>query len=203
MKLEMAVAMGAILASNSGARTEEGVGRPRVVVCMERTSDPSLVIGRAKILTTQMFDQIDVALVWRGLKHCPEKPRPIIIRLSDDSPRRLFPGALAVSYPFEGVHIRVFYDRVRTVTPSCPLHVLLGHVLAHEIGHILQGIDQHSASGVMKGYWDLSDYRRMARQPLPFTDLDIQLIRLGLDGRANRPSGERFPELAIGKRPTF
>jgi hypothetical protein len=147
-----------------------------------------------------MYDQIGVALVWRGLKHCPKEPRPIVIRLSVDSPWKVFPGALAVSYPFEGVHVRVFYDRVRTVTPSCPLPVLFAHVLAHEIGHILQGDDQHSASGVMKRRWDLSDYRRMARQPLPFTDLDIRGIRRGLDARADRLFAERMSELASRPR---
>jgi hypothetical protein len=43
----------------------------------------------------------------------------------------------------------------------------------------------------------------MARQPLPFTDSDIQLIRLGLNARADRRFGEQFPELAVGKRPVF
>jgi hypothetical protein len=76
-------------------------------------------------------------------------------------------------------------------------------VLVHEIGHILQGTDQHSANGVMKRRWDLSDYRLMARHPLPFTEFDIQLIRLGLNARADPRFGERFPELAVDKRPTF
>jgi hypothetical protein len=35
------------------------------------------------------------------------------------------PGALAVSYPFEGVHIRVFYDRVRPRADSEPLRTYL------------------------------------------------------------------------------
>ena len=120
MKLHMALAIGAILAPNACARTVEDVERPRVLLCMERTSDPPSVIERAQTLTTRMFDQIDVALVWHGLKHCPEEPRPIVIRLSVDSPRQIFPGALAVSYPFEGAHIRVFYDRVGAVTNLCP-----------------------------------------------------------------------------------
>jgi hypothetical protein len=146
-----------------------------------------------------MFDQIGVA---RGLEHCPEEPRPIIIRLSLDTPRELFPGAVAVSYPFEGVHIRVFYDRVRIVTESCPLPVLLGHVLAHEIGHILQGNDRHSASGLMKSRWDRSDFFRMARKSLRFTDFDIREIHKGLDARTDQLSVERFPKFAVGKRPT-
>jgi hypothetical protein len=150
-----------------------------------------------------MFDQIGVALVWRGLKHCPVKPRPIVILLSLNSPRELFPGALAVSYPFEGVHIRVFYDRVSIVTASCPLPVLLAHVLAHEIGHILHGTGQHSASGVMKSHWDRNDFTGMAHRLLPFSELDIEAIRMGLEARADWPSGERLSELASSKRPTF
>jgi hypothetical protein len=202
MKLNMAVAIWAILASNACARAVEGVERPRVLVCMERNSE-TLVITRAQTLATEMFGQIGLALIWRGLQHCPERPRPIVIHVSLDTPRGVLPGALAVSYPFEGVHIRVFYDRLLTVTERCPLPVLLAHVLAHEISHILQATDRHSASGMMKGRWDSSDFARMAHQPLPFTDSDIQLIRLGLDARAGRLSGERFPELAAGKRPTF
>jgi hypothetical protein len=149
-----------------------------------------------------MFDQIGVALIWRDLEHCPREARPIVIRLSVGSPQELFPAALAVSYPFEGIHIRVFYDRVRTVTELCPLPVLLSHVLAHEVSHILQGTDRHSVSGMMRSRWDTSDFRRMAQQSLPFGEVDIQLVHWGLDARAHRPSGEQLPELATGKRPT-
>jgi len=163
-----------------------------VLICMERNSD-TLVITRAQTLAKEMFDQIGVALVWSDLKHCPETPRPIVIRLSVDTPHEVLPRALAVSYPFEGVHIRVFYDRVRAVTPSCPLDVLLAHVLAHEISHMLEGTDWHSPGGMMKNRWDRNDFARMARQPLPFTDLDVQLIHWGLDARADRPSGDQWP----------
>ena len=166
-----------------------------MLVCMERTSDPSLVIDPAQTLTTEMFDQIGVALVWRDLKHCPGEARPIVIRLSVNTPRGVLPGALAVSYPFEGVHIQVFYDRVRTDTASCPLPVLLAHVLAHEIGHMLRGTDGHSAGGVMKRNWDTSDFARMARQPLPFTDLDIRAIRRGWRGLTGMVYGRRMYEV--------
>jgi len=199
----MAVAIGAVLASSACARGIEGVERPRVLVCMERNSDPLRAVPPAQLLATQMFDQIGVALVWRDLKHCPGEARPIVILVSVGTPHGVLPGSLAVSYPFEGVHIRVFYDRVSTATLSCPLPVLLAHVLAHEIGHILQVTDGHSASGVMKRSWDRNDFARMAHQPLPFTDFDIQQIRRGLDARAERLSGERLPEVASGKRPTF
>jgi hypothetical protein len=69
------------------------------------------------------------------------------------------------------------------------LDTVSGQVLAHEIGHILQGADRHSASGVMKSRWDMNDYTGMAREPLPFTDLDIQEIYRGLGTRTEKFTG--------------
>lgn len=54
----------------------------------------------------------------------------------------------------------------------------------------------------MKSRWDMNDYTRMARHPLPFTDLDIQGIYWGLDGRADRFAGAARDERAAdGSRP--
>lgn len=201
-RLKLAVGIGAIFTSSLCARTVDGVGCTQVLVCMDRGSDPWFVVPRAQALTAWMFDQIGVVLVWRDLQHCPKNPKPIVIRLSLDTPREVFPKALAASYPFEGVHIRVFYDRVRTVTAICPLPVLLAHVLAHEISHILQGTDQHSTSGVMKSRWDINDYARMAREPLPFTDLDVRAIHRGLGARTERfPGAARDERVADGSPP--
>lgn len=51
-----------------------------------------------------------------------------------------------------------FYDRVLANSRPTGLPFLLGHVLAHEIGHILQGVERHSSAGVMKEKWDYRDY---------------------------------------------
>jgi hypothetical protein len=50
-------------------------------------------------------------------------------------------------------------------------------VLVHEITHILQGVDRHSESGIMKAQWTIDDYRAMASKPLSFTPLDVKLIQ--------------------------
>ena len=75
----------------------------------------------------------------------------------------------------------VFYDRLHT--PSVGLPTLLAHVLVHEITHILQGMDRHSETGVMKARWDEGDFDRMRIKALPFTELDIHLIQSGVDAR--------------------
>src|SRR5262249_46260954 len=78
--------------------------------------------------------------------------------------------------------IVVFYDRIQALSRDNPTHrrMILAHVMTHEITHILQGIERHSTSGVMKARWNETDYLDMTRSPLPFASEDIELIRLGL-----------------------
>ena len=64
--------------------------------------------------------------------------------------------------------------------------VVLAHVLVHEITHVLQRIDRHSDSGVMKAHWTLRDYAQMEKDPLPFAAEDIQLIKMGLPSWAGQ-----------------
>jgi len=97
-----------------------------------------------------------------------------------------YPGALAYALPFEGTHVVLFYDRVLTAASPAVTPYLLGHVLAHEIVHLLQGVEQHSASGLMKARWDNRDYVDMQRSPLKLTKDDLDLIERGLELRASK-----------------
>jgi len=162
---------------------------------MERAPDPLLTITRAQLIVGGIFDRIGIEVVWHELAHCQGEKQPIVVTLSLMTPRDQLPYALAYSQPFEGVHIRVFYDRVvydQPVTGGvCPPQVLLAHVLAHEIGHVLQGTDQHAERGVMKARWNYRDYYEMARKPLGFSDLDIRLIQNGVAPRVERLRASR------------
>jgi hypothetical protein len=56
----------------------------------------------------------------------------------------------------------------------------LGHVMAHEIGHILEGFVRHSNDGLMKAQWTPREMLNMATEPLKFSKEDAELIRLGV-----------------------
>ena len=159
---------------------------------MEKIPDRLAVIGLAQAITRQMFASIGVGLSWEGFTDCRREAGPILVSISMQTPPDLYPGALAYSLPFEGVHVRLFFDRLAGAESLCPRPVLLAHVLAHEIGHILQRSDQHAASGVMKRRWDAADFSRMAHHPLPFSDVDVQMIYRGLAARAKRLSDLGF-----------
>ncbi|HLG97758.1 MAG TPA: hypothetical protein VKX49_15695 [Bryobacteraceae bacterium] len=98
--------------------------------------------------------------------------------------------AIAYAMPFEGTHVRVFYDRIAHMPNRS---AVLAYVFVHELTHMLQGIARHSATGIMKARWTTSDIDKMGCQHLAFTPLDIDLIQRGLaaGSRAeDKPAGE-------------
>lgn len=57
---------------------------------------------------------------------------------------------------------------------------VLAHVMVHKVTHTLRKANSHSAAGIMKANWTDDDYKTMRMKPLPFTDMDIRLIRSGM-----------------------
>lgn len=53
---------------------------------------------------------------------------------------------------------------------------LLGHVIAHEVGHLLLNRQGHSPSGIMRGEWAFADFRDMASGRLVFTPQQVQAM---------------------------
>src|SRR5262245_18388007 len=150
----------------------------QVMVCMGYTEENT----PAKAVSFSIFAAIDVKIRWYDPKQCPAEA--IFLTFSNETPAGLLPGALAYARPYEGTHIVVFYDRVKNRPGS--VSNVLGHVIAHEVAHILQGLMRHSESGVMKAQWTGADYQRMTSRPLQFTDEDVKLIHHGLDVREAR-----------------
>jgi hypothetical protein len=54
---------------------------------------------------------------------------------------------------------------------------ILGHVIAHEMGHLLLPPNSHSQSGVMNADWDSEQLLRMVKGLLQFTPEQGELIR--------------------------
>jgi len=65
----------------------------------------------------------------------------------------------------------------------------LGHVMAHEIVHILEGVARHSSEGVMKARWSDHDCAELTSKPLPFAAEDLELIRAHFEARTAKATG--------------
>ena len=154
----------------------------RVTVCVRQDA---VVHGRVLIgaedVASKLFAEAGVRIKW-----CYGHPikDAISIEFSERTPSDYRPGSLAFTLPYGGAHITVFYDRISTTAPADLMPTVLGHVLAHEITHVLQRIDRHSETGVMKAHWTNADLDKMVSKRLSFTTEDIELIQRGLAARA-------------------
>jgi hypothetical protein len=178
MKITGVTMMAAIVGTSVWAGAVP-VADQQVTVCMANMD--IRLEKRTKAVASDIFAGIGVKILWHSLRNCPAET--ILISLSNDTPASLFPGALAYALPYEGTHVVVFYDRVESKSKPGSTSCLLGHVIAHEVTHILQGVARHSESGLMKAQWTGADYLQMTWEPLQFTDDDVMLIHNGLKAR--------------------
>ena len=75
----------------------------------------------------------------------------------------------------------VFYDRVEEQSQSLELQaILLGHIIAHELGHLLLGPTSHSPKGIMCAVWRPKEMRNAAQGVLMFTPEQSKLLRAKL-----------------------
>jgi hypothetical protein len=151
--------------------------------------DPSAVewavLSKAKMVAAGILEEVGVQLKWS--KDAQNGPS-ITIAFSRHTPETLLPGAMAYALPYAagGVRITVFLERLQPVLARSPntRGQILGHVMAHELVHVLQGIARHSDRGLMKARWSEDDFQQMGVKPLEFTAGDRQLIRRGLASRS-------------------
>ena len=139
-------------------------------------------------IVDRIYREIDIDIHWNLGHPSRGSDDVIILELKSGTRPNVFPGALAYAKPYEGVHIVVFYDRLRHKAHA--VHIL-AHVMAHEIGHVLQGLERHSKEGIMKAAWTLEDYSDMSYKPLTFTLQDVKLIRTGLAHRSRNLEASR------------
>jgi hypothetical protein len=191
MEITTMFAMAVLAAVPAQARETEQPLETSVTACMDM--GPQVILGnQAETIAGRMFAQAGVELKWRpSWSSCPADA--IRIAFTINTPVNYFPEALAFSQPYEGVHIRIFLDRVQQTIERGKVPCLLAHVMAHEIAHMLQGVSRHSLTGVMKARWDQDDYSQMAWRPLEFTNGDILLMQLGMQARASRRYLAHYP----------
>ena len=161
---------------------------PQVPVYMP--DDPTLSAlhrGLVRQIVSEMYDRIGVAIRWEGVRSQGPFPR-IQIEMRDRTPPDFMPGAMAYALPYEGTHIVVFYDRIASNPDSA---YLLAHVIAHEIGHVLEVSPAHSQTGIMKSSWNFDEKAEMRFRSLGFDQTSAVRIRNGAIDRELRSIATR------------
>ena len=149
------------------------------------TAKGTALTSSATSMASSMLQQAGVTIAWQ----CPGPrasgvPRTWLrIELVEGNPDERRPGVLAVSYPYAGCSkgITVFYDRIQSLARGTNRQsALLAYVLVHEITHVIQGVNRHSQTGVMKARWSEEDRAAIFERRLGFEEHDAWLMRQGL-----------------------
>jgi len=96
--------------------------------------------------------------------------------------------ALPCPEDLAGCYAEVFYQRISDWASGAEIsaYQLLGHAMAHEVGHLLLGPNSHSRDGIMRPQWNPDDLRVIARASLRFTPEQTERLRAACLGRIQR-----------------
>lgn len=143
--------------------------------------DPVLLV-RAEKVTDAIFEEVGVEITWMGCtplrgeflprETCPSNmgasdlvlrilPRHMAIKLATPNEPLGFAQQCPETEP--ACELTVFYFRVdELATEGYRAEFLLGHVIAHEVAHVLIG-PGHSQDGIMRREWSRGELRRMSQ----------------------------------------
>ena len=129
---------------------------------------PRDTLQKAEVEAARVFHGAGIAAKWLNCEKsvapqestaCREAafPAHLHVRIAR-KPLRAKEGVLGVSFlgaDGAGCQADLFYERMEELekTSHANLASLLGHVAAHELGHLLLGTNSHAANGIMQARW--------------------------------------------------
>jgi len=129
---------------------------------------------------------------WRKNRQADSRDYLVAV-IESGVPADYLPGALGYALPDAeiGVNAMIFCDRIERFQESgeIDLPTLLGHAMAHEIGHVLLGTTEHSPAGIMKARWSKADFQVAGLRFMNFTALQrAEILRHRMLNALHRPS---------------
>jgi hypothetical protein len=86
----------------------------------------------------------------------------------------------AFGFSIHPILASVFYEPILQSTKGreeFELPIILGCVMAHELGHLLLGPNHHSEMGIMQGKWNFKQFELASKGVLFFTSKQAKIIR--------------------------
>lgn len=156
---------------------------------------PAATVAKAAVVAVRLMRTAGIEMRWTlcsaavGWPHCAAALGPGELSLKILARRH---GAPVVSssvlgyavVPGDGtpaVYAGILYGRIEPQSHStlASLPQILGHVAAHEIGHLLLGSNAHAATGLMAAQIQGRDFDRAAQGALHFSPDEAERMRAG------------------------
>ena len=160
----------------------------RVLVC-DQAGLPRETLNEAQRLASLVFRETGIEVFWMDEGQWSVAEADCVLRIHccfDKLNTRLHRRTVAFA-PAQGRHITVFWDRIRTeaAAGSHPEALMLGHIIAHELGHLLLPPGYHSPHGIMQDRLNYEDWSRVRRMSnLFFSRKEVSQMRAALIGRS-------------------
>lgn len=152
----------------------------------DSASVPPNILAQAKKDTGRVFQNIDVEIVWLdqdgdSLQDAASLRSVVVVHLLNrELTDRMHPPDPLLGIAAGTGWATVFYSRIEDLSPTRDANDIacrLGHVIAHEIGHLLLRSKAHSRSGIMQAVLNM---QLAARGGLFFTADQARRIRTTL-----------------------
>ena len=185
-----------VWAGNTGEETA-GDGDLRIRIRLhDSAAVPDRILHEAQE-TSRLFGAAGIQAAWTNCHHwqppvlipgdpCNESKDPLAFTLviSKASSGPLGTSSMGFAMPFVGNanHAAVLYPSVEEQAYRwwpVSTGMVLGHVMAHEIAHLILGSLTHGR-GIMKSNWTRNDARLMVRRKLLFTAGQASALRAAL-----------------------
>ena len=157
------------------------------VLIMDEVGVPAETLRHAREEVSRIFDALQIGLVW--VEDTMPHGRFLVVKIVSKAPSQKSqnPNMLGVAAGSEEglpTHAWLFYNRILNQHRALRLDaaLLLGHVMAHEMGHLLLPYGAHTAAGLMKGGWDTAQARLATTGGLRFDAEQGSVIRARLRG---------------------
>jgi len=151
-------------------------------------------IERAEGEAGRVFRDVGIEVIWlncpqdtereAALGRCEEVSFPFHLHLGIlRASRGLKVSTVGISFfgkDGQGCYADLFNDVIQQLQEEThvPAAAILGHAMAHELGHLLLGTSSHTPIGLMRAHWDRDDLTKAARGNLRFShDQSLQILR--------------------------
>ncbi len=196
--------LAAIIGSSVFAEAPDGCSEAKITVSVYNLARvPRGTLAHSERLATEIFKSAGITTewttvpVWDGTdlltdfsaspaNGCTEPLHSDTVRVQilPYAPPGFSIQALGYSLPCaeRGIQVTIYADRVEAVSQHslAAFYRVLGHALAHEVGHVLLRSSVHESDGIMKGVWSRNDWQRAAVTTVRFSPDEAKRMLQGL-----------------------
>jgi hypothetical protein len=160
-----------------------------VVRVVDLANTPSARLAVALDTARDSFDAAGVGVEWvvcpsSNALGCgePAGAGALIVRIVNTPAHAPEPDSLGYSWvdrdARRGTLATVLSDRVTALAAAAHVDAspLLGHVIAHELGHLLLGSTTHSRTGLMRARWTVTELRQNMLREWMFSRAETALL---------------------------